>query len=356
MAPGGGRYLDDRSRARAPGAGRRDRRMGRRVPASDPGFRSRRRHGRRGDLGRAARTAGDLRAADHVSAGDGGRGRARRAGCPNSGRGNRNRSVAARAWCNDRACRPPAARGDGADRCRVRDLPRLRAWHRASCRSESRILCVRFGRRDRPAARDRHPHRHGPCMGLGSDRAARRRSRVSSHGCLLSDSRMDLLKRLSRGADRRALAAIAALLAAPELHAHGVVEGSSAFLAGLVHPVTALEHVLPLLALGMLAGQRGLRAGEGLIVAFPLAFACGAFGATLFAGLPDLSVVNAATALVIGALVALAFGLPRLVLYAVVIFTGALHGLANGAAVVGALPSFIAGATLSATLLFVYAF
>jgi urease accessory protein len=167
---------------------------------------------------------------------------------------------------------------------------------------------------------------------------------------------MDLLKRLSRGADRRALAAIAALLAAPELHAHGVVEGSSAFLAGLVHPVTALEHVLPLLALGMLAGQRGLRAGEGLIVAFPLAFACGAFGATLFAGLPDLSVVNAATALVIGALVALAFGLPRLVLYAVVIFTGALHGLANGAAVVGALPSFIAGATLSATLLFVYAF
>ena len=167
---------------------------------------------------------------------------------------------------------------------------------------------------------------------------------------------MDLLKRLSRAADPRALAALAALVAAPELHAHGVVEGSHAFLAGLVHPMTALEHVLPLLALGMLAGQRGLRAAEGLIVAFPLAFACGAFGATLFAGLPDLSVANASTTLVIGALVALALGLPRAVLYAVVVVTGAVHGLANGGAVAGALPSFIAGATLSATLLFVYSF
>jgi urease accessory protein len=167
---------------------------------------------------------------------------------------------------------------------------------------------------------------------------------------------MDFLKRLSLAANRRALAAAAALLIAPELHAHGVVEGSHAFLAGLVHPMSALEHVLPLLALGMLAGQRGLRAGEGLIVAFPLAFACGAFGATSFAGLPDLAIVNAATALVIGALVALAFGLPRSVLYAVVIVTGAVHGVANGGAVAGALPSFIAGAALSATLLFVYAF
>jgi urease accessory protein len=167
---------------------------------------------------------------------------------------------------------------------------------------------------------------------------------------------MDLLKRCFSAADRRALAAVAALLAAPELHAHGIVDGSNAFLSGLVHPVTALEHVLPLLALGMLAGQRGLRAAEGLVVAFPLAFACGAFGAALLPGIPDLSVVNAATAVVIGALVALAFGLSRPFLYAVVVITGALHGLANGGAIVGALPTFIAGATLSATLLFVYAF
>ena len=167
---------------------------------------------------------------------------------------------------------------------------------------------------------------------------------------------MDLLKRLSRAGNRRVLATLASLLAAPELHAHGVVDGSNAFLAGLTHPVTALEHVLPLLALGMLAGQRGLRSGEGLIVAFPLAFACGAFGAALFGGVPDLSATNAATALVLGALVALAFGLPRPLLYAVVIVTGTVHGLANGGAVLGALPAFIAGATLSATLLFVYAF
>ena len=168
---------------------------------------------------------------------------------------------------------------------------------------------------------------------------------------------MDFLNRfLARFIDHRAFAAFAGLLVAPELHAHGVVEGGNAFLGGLVHPMTALEHVLPLLALGMLAGQRGLRSCEGLIVAFPLAFACGALGARLVPGIPDLSVVTAGTALVIGALVALAFGLPRTVLYVVVAITGLVHGLANGAAVAGGLPSFVAGAALSATLLFVYAF
>ena len=164
------------------------------------------------------------------------------------------------------------------------------------------------------------------------------------------------MKRLSRAADRRALAAAGALLAAPELHAHGVVDGANAFFAGLAHPMTALEHVLPLIALGLLAGQRGLRAGEGLVVAFPLAFACGALIAPLITSLPDLTAINATTALLIGALVALALVLPKIVLYAVVVVTGAVHGLANGAAVTSALPSFIAGATLSATLLFVYAF
>ena len=167
---------------------------------------------------------------------------------------------------------------------------------------------------------------------------------------------MDFLKRLAGARPPRVLAGFMALLATSELHAHGVADGTNAFVAGLVHPVTALEHVLPLVALGMLAGQRGLRSGEGLIIAFPLAFACGALVAASFPGLSASPVVNAATALIVGGLVALAWGLPRAVVYAVVVATGAVHGLANGGAIVGAMPAFIAGATLSATLLFVYAF
>jgi len=167
---------------------------------------------------------------------------------------------------------------------------------------------------------------------------------------------MDLLKRLSRVVDWRVLGAVVALLAAPELHAHGVVEGASAFFAGLTHPLTALEHVLPLIALGLLAGQRGLRNGEGLVIAFPVAFACGALVAPAIVSLPDLSAVNATTALVVGVLVALALAISKPLLYAVVVVTGAVHGFANGGAIEHAMPQFIAGATLAATLLFVYAF
>lgn len=201
-----------------------------------------------------------------------------------------------------------------------------------------------------------HFCRHDPCIVSGSEEGARsgRRDRVHRHSRY--DQRMDLLKRLARAFDPRVLAGVTALLATPELHAHGVVDGPNAFVAGLVHPMTALEHVLPLVALGMLAGQRGLRTGEGLIIAFPLAFAGGALAAASLPGLSALPVVSAATALIVGALVALAFGLPRAVIYVVVVITGSVHGLANGAAIVGAIPAFIAGATLSATLLFVYAF
>jgi len=146
----------------------------------------------------------------------------------------------------------------------------------------------------------------------------------------------------------------AALLAASQAYAHGATPGTHAFLSGLLHPLTALEHILPLVAIGMLAGQRGLVAGQGLLVAFPLAFAAGAL-LGVAAG-PELPAVNAVTAIVAGGLVALALGLPRALLYAIVVAVGAIHGLSNGTAIGQALTPFIAGATLASTLVFAYAF
>jgi len=152
----------------------------------------------------------------------------------------------------------------------------------------------------------------------------------------------------------RIAASAVTLLAAFEVHAHGATPGTNAFISGLVHPLTALEHILPLIAIGMLAGQRGLVAGQGLLVAFPIAFASGALiGAAVG---PELSAVNAGTALVAGGLVALALTLPRTLLYAIVVVVGAIHGLSNGTAVGQSLPAFIAGATLAAALVFAYAF
>lgn len=152
----------------------------------------------------------------------------------------------------------------------------------------------------------------------------------------------------------RIVAGAVVLLAASQVQAHGVTPGTNAFISGLMHPLTALEHMLPLIAIGMLAGQRGLVAGQGLLVAFPIAFASGALIGAAVA--PDLSAINAATALVAGGLVALAFALPRTLLYGIVVAIGAIHGMSNGTAIGQALAPFIAGATLAATLVFAYAF
>lgn len=162
----------------------------------------------------------------------------------------------------------------------------------------------------------------------------------------MSSHRIHILSRIVAGA--------VALLAASQVYAHGATPGTNAFLSGLLHPLTALEHILPLIAIGMLAGQRGLAAGQGLLVAFPIAFASGALIGTAL--VPELSAVNAGTTLVAGALVALALALPRALLYVIVVGVGAIHGMSNGSATGQALAPFIAGATLAATLVFAYAF
>ncbi len=57
--------------------------------------------------------------------------------------------------------------------------------------------------------------------------------------------------------------------------AHMVSPDVGDFYAGLLHPLTSAEHLLPMLALAFLAGQCGKAAARAAIVAFPLALAAG---------------------------------------------------------------------------------
>ncbi len=108
----------------------------------------------------------------------------------------------------------------------------------------------------------------------------------------------------------------------------GHVDG--AFLTGIAHPLTGLDHVLAMVAVGLLAAQLGGRA----LWAAPAAFV----GAMLLAGAlgaggPELPMVEPmilASIIVLGALVALALQ-PRLaVALALVAVFGAAHGWAHG--------------------------
>jgi urease accessory protein len=108
------------------------------------------------------------------------------------------------------------------------------------------------------------------------------------------------------------------------------------FYGGLLHPLTALEHVLPFLALGLLAGQQGARAARWLLLTFPLGLLVGtAFAAVAPAGY-WLTPLNDASFVVLGLLLAAAWRLPLALLIALGLLFGLSHGYENGSAMTAA--------------------
>jgi urease accessory protein len=119
------------------------------------------------------------------------------------------------------------------------------------------------------------------------------------------------------------------LLPTPLL-AHGLHD-SGTFLAGAMHPVGGLDHVLAMLAVGLLAAQMAGRALWALPLAFVAAMLAG--GAMGAAGLPFPAVepMILASIVILGALVALALRLPLTVTLALTAVFGLAHGWAHGA-------------------------
>lgn len=113
----------------------------------------------------------------------------------------------------------------------------------------------------------------------------------------------------------------------------------------LLHPLLSLDHLLALVAIGLLAGQQGARGARRLIVALLLGLLLGAV-LPIFANLADLvshlDLVNAASLFVLGGLVALAARIPHSLLLIVVAFFGMSHGAANAIDLAGtAAPALI---------------
>jgi urease accessory protein len=133
--------------------------------------------------------------------------------------------------------------------------------------------------------------------------------------------------------------------------------GVGDFYAGMLHPVLAPEHLLPILALSLLAAQQGKKAARHLLATLPLAIVAGTAAARLFPnpGLLNTALLTATVAL--GLLAAAAKPVSR---FAVVPVAG-LAGFCIGAANLldsGAQVSFIrftAGMALSGLLFSAYA-
>lgn len=112
--------------------------------------------------------------------------------------------------------------------------------------------------------------------------------------------------------------------------AHIQAGEAGGFLSGLSHPVSGLDHVLAMIAVGLWGAQLGMPAIWVLPVAFPMMMAFGGMLGLMGTPLPGVEIGIAVSAMVLGALV---LGGVRLSLGAavlVVAFFAVFHGHAHG--------------------------
>jgi len=123
----------------------------------------------------------------------------------------------------------------------------------------------------------------------------------------------------------------AALLLWP-LAAWAHVESGQAggFLSGLSHPVSGLDHVVAMVAVGLWGAQLGMPALWVLPVAFPMLMAFGGMLGLVGIPLPGVEIGIALSAVVLGALVLGRVRLPLAAAVAVVAFFAVFHGHAHG--------------------------
>ena len=152
---------------------------------------------------------------------------------------------------------------------------------------------------------------------------------------------------------RRHFWTAAALLFLPALaQAHPGHDAGASFIAGAVHPLLGLDHLLALIAAGLLAWRMDRRTGITIAVAFPALLILGAIIG--LAGV-DLMMTEVMIALSIAVLALLALRPPRRLPAATAALTAmfaVFHGHAHGleAADGVAASSFVAGMTLSSAL------
>jgi hydrogenase/urease accessory protein HupE len=146
----------------------------------------------------------------------------------------------------------------------------------------------------------------------------------------------------------------AALLAAPGVaQAHLVNSGLGSFYDGSLHLLLSPGDLLGLVAVALLAGLRGARAGRLTVMALTLSWlAAGLVGLTMPVS-PDLNWVSFLSFVILGALVAADARLSPVTVAWIAGLYGTLHGFLNGSALaaLGAGSSSLLGIVLTVLLL-----
>jgi urease accessory protein len=132
---------------------------------------------------------------------------------------------------------------------------------------------------------------------------------------------------------RRRAADVAArvvLLVPAIAYAHAQAGAATGFLTGFEHPISGLDHVLAMVAVGLWGAQLGAPAIWQLPVAFPMMMAVGGFLGLVGLPLPGAEIGIALSAILLGAMVILEARPPLPLAVALVGFFAIFHGYAHG--------------------------
>jgi len=147
-------------------------------------------------------------------------------------------------------------------------------------------------------------------------------------------------------------AACAALLLPALAEAHPGHGTGMGFVAGALHPLAGFDHLIALVATGLLAGRLGGRAGVAILVAFPAMLGLGAIGGWMGTDVGATEFIIAMSVVVLGLL---AWAPPRQLPVATATLAAAFalfHGHAHGIeAAAGIAPlTWIAGVVASSVV------
>jgi urease accessory protein len=135
---------------------------------------------------------------------------------------------------------------------------------------------------------------------------------------------------MRRWQESPALLVVLLLLAPASALAHQDVGQAAGFLAGLMHPVSGLDHVLAMVAVGLWGAVLEAPAIWVLPVAFPVVMAFGGLLGLLGVPLPGGEIGIALSAVVLGAAVLAELRPPLWVATIIVAFFAIFHGHAHG--------------------------
>lgn len=130
---------------------------------------------------------------------------------------------------------------------------------------------------------------------------------------------------------KRLLAVALMVLWSHNAHAHLVSTRFGELYSGLLHPMLALEHVVPWLALGLLGALAGRTTSRWAVLTFPLSVLAGVLlaAAAPAASLTDMA--NLGSFVLLGGLVAANVSLSPTLFVPLVILLGLSHGYGNSA-------------------------